>query len=133
MCVIFLFFFFQAEDGIRDLTVTGVQTCALPICSAAEGAAEVLADLDGRDKEILLERSADVLKAFEHLAFKALRLEPAYHEKIHIDCGGEPPPPFAGIKGTARIEKRTAQTPVQSKILIPRLLEKKKKTHVSDV
>src|SRR5256886_12641089 len=29
MC--FVFFFFQAEDGIRDLTVTGVQTCALPI------------------------------------------------------------------------------------------------------
>src|SRR2546430_5902454 len=28
------FFFFQAEDGIRDLTVTGVQTCALPISSA---------------------------------------------------------------------------------------------------
>src|SRR5688572_31670001 len=27
------FFFFQAEDGIRDLTVTGVQTCALPIWS----------------------------------------------------------------------------------------------------
>src|SRR2546430_12263609 len=27
----FIFFFFQAEDGIRDLTVTGVQTCALPI------------------------------------------------------------------------------------------------------
>src|SRR6266852_6487731 len=28
----FFFFFFQAEDGIRDATVTGVQTCALPIC-----------------------------------------------------------------------------------------------------
>src|SRR2546421_5081883 len=28
---IFIFFFFQAEDGIRDLIVTGVQTCALPI------------------------------------------------------------------------------------------------------
>src|SRR5260370_1134647 len=27
-----LFFFFQAEDGIRDSSVTGVQTCALPIC-----------------------------------------------------------------------------------------------------
>ena len=26
-------FFFQAEDGIRDWSVTGVQTCALPICS----------------------------------------------------------------------------------------------------
>src|SRR5947209_10493671 len=35
--VITLFFFFQAEDGIRDIGVTGVQTCALPIswCSAA--------------------------------------------------------------------------------------------------
>src|SRR2546430_6404679 len=30
-CLRFFFFFFQAEDGIRDLTVTGVQTCALPI------------------------------------------------------------------------------------------------------
>src|SRR5205085_3323024 len=30
---LFFFFFFQAEDGIRDLTVTGVQTCALPICT----------------------------------------------------------------------------------------------------
>src|SRR5690349_25073173 len=29
-----IFFFFQAEDGIRDLYVTGVQTCALPICDA---------------------------------------------------------------------------------------------------
>src|SRR5687767_15517777 len=29
----FFFFFFQAEDGIRDKLVTGVQTCALPICS----------------------------------------------------------------------------------------------------
>src|SRR2546430_10470127 len=29
-------FFFQAEDGIRDWIVTGVQTCALPICAAAD-------------------------------------------------------------------------------------------------
>src|SRR2546430_5451957 len=32
-----IFFFFQAEDGIRDLTVTGVQTCALPISVAVTG------------------------------------------------------------------------------------------------
>src|SRR5438093_13405761 len=31
-----LFFFFQAEDGIRDWSVTGVQTCALPISSLPE-------------------------------------------------------------------------------------------------
>src|SRR2546430_12393800 len=34
----YFFFFFQAEDGIRDLTVTGVQTCALPIYSCGEWA-----------------------------------------------------------------------------------------------
>src|SRR2546430_13069935 len=34
-----MFFFFQAEDGIRDLTVTGVQTCALPICNPVVEAA----------------------------------------------------------------------------------------------
>src|SRR2546429_2667248 len=32
VCTFFVFFFFQAEDGIRDVAVTGVQTCALPIC-----------------------------------------------------------------------------------------------------
>src|SRR5690606_28411053 len=31
VCAFFCFFFFQAEDGIRDFHVTGVQTCALPI------------------------------------------------------------------------------------------------------
>src|SRR5476649_662795 len=35
MDMIIFFFFFQAEDGIRDHCVTGVQTCALPICNAA--------------------------------------------------------------------------------------------------
>src|SRR5204863_6429040 len=47
------FFFFQAEDGIRDLYVTGVQTCALPIFGpvpasrkALEKAGWTIADLD---------------------------------------------------------------------------------------
>src|SRR5260370_284261 len=36
-----VFFFFQAEDGIRDSSVTGVQTCALPICGMSwESSAE---------------------------------------------------------------------------------------------
>src|SRR2546422_7124533 len=34
-----MFFFFQAEDGIRDVAVTGVQTCALPICRFARASA----------------------------------------------------------------------------------------------
>src|SRR5260370_29991453 len=35
LVLVFFFFFFQAEDGIRDSSVTGVQTCALPICGFA--------------------------------------------------------------------------------------------------
>src|SRR5256885_3798091 len=41
-----LFFFFQAEDGIRDYKVTGVQTCALPI-SVINGV-----DLDEQDRRV---------------------------------------------------------------------------------
>src|SRR5699024_11450179 len=46
------FFFFQAEDGIRDRNVTGVQTCALPICVVTlaqplEAGEEVLMFLTG--------------------------------------------------------------------------------------
>src|SRR2546427_7729941 len=41
------FFFFQAEDGIRDLTVTGVQTCALPILRCRLGVSPGLAALNG--------------------------------------------------------------------------------------
>src|SRR5689334_24585471 len=45
----YYFFFFQAEDGIRDGTVTGVQTCALPIlcdlCRCAARADAVNVDL----------------------------------------------------------------------------------------
>src|SRR6266853_561268 len=64
------FFFFQAEDGIRDLTVTGVQTCALPIscggcpycgdcaadCVSAAGslrqADRALDRIDGRQQQV---------------------------------------------------------------------------------
>src|SRR5688572_32232503 len=42
-------FFFQAEDGIRDLTVTGVQTCALPIWSKPEHRANALY-INNRDR-----------------------------------------------------------------------------------
>src|SRR6266487_2017827 len=46
------FFFFQAEDGIRDGRVTGVQTCALPIC---RGAMAVGAMHAGRDRDVHVE------------------------------------------------------------------------------
>src|SRR5258708_22963879 len=48
--VLLLFFFFQAEDGIRDDLVTGVQTCALPI-SGRETAAQLYPRLGTTDVE----------------------------------------------------------------------------------
>src|SRR5438034_11805926 len=42
----FYFFFFQAEDGIRDHCVTGVQTCALPICAGRDAAEEHAGAID---------------------------------------------------------------------------------------
>src|SRR5256886_1998924 len=55
------FFFFQAEDGIRDLTVTGVQTCALPILPVTEsrhgGAAGGVRAVPGRRRRCGGERS----------------------------------------------------------------------------
>src|SRR6266478_4696076 len=55
------FFFFQAEDGIRDLTVTGVQTCALPIwrrpvAPQTQGAAGVDSPWAGNREHPLLPR-----------------------------------------------------------------------------
>src|SRR5690606_40997990 len=59
------FFFFQAEDGIRDFHVTGVQTCALPICHRAPARAACRAGsrrrhppYDGADLRHLVQRAA---------------------------------------------------------------------------
>src|SRR3712207_9439252 len=41
-------FFVQAEDGIRDIGVTGVQTCALPILTTTSGVGETAASQRGR-------------------------------------------------------------------------------------
>src|SRR5438309_10354250 len=50
VCFFFFFFFFQAEDGIRDGTVTGVQTCALPILTSPSAPSGVA--LEGADGEV---------------------------------------------------------------------------------
>src|SRR5437016_10193372 len=44
-----LFFFFQAEDGIRDWSVTGVQTCALPISTGGTTGQPKIAKLSNRN------------------------------------------------------------------------------------
>src|SRR5256885_8645009 len=86
----FLFFFFQAEDGIRDYKVTGVQTCALPIsgreleegfvqlATSEAGIENVGVDASGNGAKALLVKKPD------QLASVAL---PDGEERGHADAG----------------------------------------------
>jgi spoIIIJ-associated protein len=121
------------EESIRtsqlDLKVT-VQAAASD-SHAGEGDAEVVADIDGRDKEILLERSAEVLKAIEHLAFRALRLEPVFHEKIHIDCGGYRALRFEELRMSARVAAERVQSSKQPFRLNPMSSRERRIVHLA--
>src|SRR5713226_1019574 len=99
--------------------------------TGAEGDAEVLADLDGRDKEILLERGAELLKAFEHLALRALRLEPSFHEKVHIDSGGYRALRFEELRMTARVAAERVQTSRQPFRLNPMSSRERRIVHMA--
>jgi spoIIIJ-associated protein len=102
-----------------------------PVAGAADGDAEVIADLDGRDKELLLEHGAEVLKALEHLAFRALRLEPAFHEKIHLDCGGYRALRFEELRMTARVAAERVQTSKQPFRLNPMSSRERRIVHLT--
>jgi spoIIIJ-associated protein len=102
-----------------------------PGAAGIEGDAEVLADLDGRDKEILLGHNAEVLKAFEHLAFKALRLEPAYHEKIHVDSAGYRALRFEELRMTARVAAERVQNSRQPFQLNPMSSRERRIVHLA--
>src|SRR2546430_8880960 len=104
--------FFQAEDGIRDLTVTGVQTCALPI-------SPVEADTDGvyfvpppghrpDDDDALLERVAAGLPSGLQLELDG-RYAAMFSYKMK------------------RSEEHTSELQSQSNLVCRLLLEKKKK------
>jgi spoIIIJ-associated protein len=112
-----------------DLKVK-VQVIDSPVTDAS-GAAEVIADLDGRDKEILLERNGEVLKAFEHLAFRALRLEPTFHEKIHLDSGGYRALRFEELRMTARVAAERVQSSHQSFRLNPMSSRERRIVHLT--
>src|SRR5256885_5877076 len=65
----YFFFFFQAEDGIRDYKVTGVQTCALPILSDSNGTFDYEYDCDALNRQTGVTQTIAGLDAtvhFEH-------------------------------------------------------------------
>src|SRR2546430_13699470 len=103
-----LFFFFQAEDGIRDLTVTGVQTCALPIFTllihthVREDALALFGFVSAREKH------------FFELLISASGVGPSLALKI-----------LSGMR--VRSEEHTSELQSQSNLVCRLLLEKKKK------
>ena len=61
---------------------------ALPEGAAPEDGAEVFADFSGADTGLLMERGGELLQSIEHLAYRALRLEPPFQDKVFLDCAG---------------------------------------------
>jgi len=127
-----------AADSLREFLEKIVRAAGLQLKVTVDATtpdstndAEVIADLDGRDKELLLERGAEVLKAIEHLAFRALRLEPAYHEKIHLDCGGYRALRFEELRMTARVAAERVQASRQPFRLNPMSSRERRIVHLA--
>ena len=75
----FFFFFFQAEDGIRDIGVTGVQTCALPIYDSLE----TNFDIQVYRKNVMIVGSGWTLKHIEGITdFQSGSLRPIKTWKV---------------------------------------------------
>src|SRR3989449_3652021 len=110
------FFFFQAEDGIRDVAVTGVQTCALPILPGVKGVGEKTAlellktfgDLDAilaNAERISGKRAREAVQQHADLARLSRGL-------VTIKSGDAPgrraaaPPPLGSEKHTTELPSR---------------------------
>jgi spoIIIJ-associated protein len=130
-----------AADALRKFLEDTVRagklqlTISVRVLGAADGDASreevIVADIDGRDKEFLLERGAEALKALEHLAYRALRLEPAFHEKIHLDCGGYRALRFEELRMTARVAAERVQSSKQSFKLNPMSSRERRIVHMA--
>src|SRR5690349_8811047 len=90
MLTLYICFFFQAEDGIRDLYVTGVQTCALPIYAGHAQPGESLAEQEAPGQH----DRHDVDRAEQHaLGQRDQREEGDPHQELgHVAADAEPQP-----------------------------------------
>ena len=95
------------------------------------GGAEVFADLSGRDKDLLLERGAELLHAIEHLALRALRLEPPWQDKMLLDSGGYRALRIEELKMTARVAAERVQTSRQPFKLNPMTARERRIVHLA--
>jgi spoIIIJ-associated protein len=64
---------------------------------------DIIVTFDGPDREFLLERGAEVLKALEHLAVRSLRLDPQLHDRVRFDCANYRADRIAELKLSAQV------------------------------
>src|SRR6266508_4839901 len=82
MLVVYFFFFFHAEDGIRDGHVTGVQTCALPIFLLALRP-DRLAWLGVENRDVDVDGEPGHLRALHQVGRLAVRADPPVRRLYH--------------------------------------------------
>ncbi len=70
--------------------------------ASSEGA-DVVVTFHGADQGLLLERNAELLLAFEHIAHRWLRLDPRLHDRVRLDCGDYRANRLAELKLSARV------------------------------
>jgi spoIIIJ-associated protein len=121
------------EETIRagkfelKVSVRALDPGALP----EDAGAEIFGDLAGRDNELLLERGAELLQSFEHLAHRALRLEPPFQDKIFLDCAGYRALRIEELKMMARAAAERVQTSRQPFKLNPMNSRERRIVHLA--
>jgi spoIIIJ-associated protein len=109
-----------------------ISVTALAEGTAADaGGAEVFADLSGRDRELLMERGAELLHAIEHLASRALRLEPPWQDKLLLDSGGYRALRIEELKMTAQVAAERVQSSRQPFKLNPMSARERRIVHLA--
>jgi spoIIIJ-associated protein len=105
---------------------------AVPDGSAPdEGGVEVFAELSGRDQDLFLERGGELLQSMEHLAQRALRLEPPWQDKIFLDCAGYRSLRIEELKMMARAAAERVETSRQPFKLNPMNSRERRIVHLA--
>src|SRR2546426_9405621 len=108
------FFFFQAEDGIRDYKVTGVQTCALPISAQNDVDRLVTSGIQGHDlrRGLAGERVVESARHEDDAALEELLLQPARRGRHRVSRSAplvSSVSPVATVSGESRHSTRRSR------------------------
>jgi spoIIIJ-associated protein len=84
---------------------------------------EIVVVFDGPDRDLLLERGAELLKALEYIAVRWLRLDPQFHDRVRFDCGNYRASRMAELRLSAEVAAqrvRETRVPFRFNPMTPR-------------